>query len=104
MRQSQLNGKALKDGVALLGWRSRLAYGNVTRFSRRGSNSSETDEVENIINPNPLAYNLKARRSSLDITDFMFSACGSFHFDISFKSYIIALPSQFKFVKQCLCS
>lgn len=64
----------------------------------------ETDQAENIINPNPFASNLKARRSSLDITDFMFSAYGSFLFDISFKSYIIALPNQFKFVKQCFCS
>lgn len=62
MRQSQLNGKAMKDGVTFLGWRPRLVYRKVTRFSRRGSNSLETDQAENIINPNLFAYNLKARR------------------------------------------
>lgn len=111
MRQSRLVGKVMKGGVALLGWRPRLAYGKVTRFSRRGSNFTETDQAENIINPNPCVYSLKTRRSSLDITDFMFSACGSFLFDISFKSYIIALPSQFKIcevmlvllIRFCIC-
>lgn len=69
----QLNEKAMKDGVAWLGWRPRLAYGKVTRFSRKGSNSSEIDQAENIINPNSFGYNLKAGRLSLDITDLVFS-------------------------------
>lgn len=76
MRQSQLNEKAMKDGVVSLGWRPRLAYGKVTSFSRKGSNSSETDQAENIINPNLFACNFNAGRLSLDITDFVFSACG----------------------------
>lgn len=45
------------------------------RFSRKGSNSSETDQAENIIDPNSFGYNLKAGRLSLDTTDFVFSAC-----------------------------
>lgn len=74
MRQSQLNGK--KDGVEWLGCRPRLAYGKAMRFSRKASNSSETDQAENIIDPNSFGYNLKAGRLSLDTTDFVFSACG----------------------------
>lgn len=84
MRLSQLNGKTMKDGVAWLGCRPRLAYGKVMRFSR---NSSETDQAENIIDPNSFGYNLKAGRLSLDTTDFVFSACGIIPFlDVFFIS------------------
>lgn len=75
MRRSQLSGKTMRDGVAWLGCRPRLAYGKVMRFSRKGSNSSKTDQAENIIDPNSFGYNLKAGRLSLDTTDFAFSAC-----------------------------
>lgn len=75
MRRSQLNGKTMRDGVAWLGCRPRLAYGKVMRFSRKGSNSSKTDQAENIIDPNSFSYNLKVGRLSLHTTDFAFSAC-----------------------------